>query len=92
VLKNIGFLRNKAALPYLMEWFQDINFPGIPTVIELLKDIEIAAIIPNIEMAAQRAISEKDSEWCYGLLHLIEQLKIQNISDDLLKGMSALTK
>ncbi len=76
VLKNIGYPRNKVALPYLMEWFQDLNWPGVVTIIELLKEIDLKVLLPYIEKASSKAIQEKDECWAFGLIHLIKELKI----------------
>ena len=81
VLKQIGFPNNKAALPYLMEWFKDLNHPGVVNIIELLMEIDKNKLKPHIQHGIQQAIKEKDEDWGLGLLFLIHELKATNCFD-----------
>lgn len=76
VLKNIGYPRNEVALPYLMEWFQDITWPGVRPIIEMLKEIDNRILTPYIEDASEIALGIKDDCWANGLLYLINGLGI----------------
>ncbi len=76
VLKNIGYPRNRLAIPYLMEWFKDVNWPGIQTIIQLLKEIDVKILLPHIKNAIQQAIKERDDLWAYGLVYLVSELGI----------------
>lgn len=79
VLKRIGYPRNRLAIPYLMKWFMDVNWPGVETVIEILKDVDIDIIMPFIEAAAKQAVNEKDADWCFGLVYLMERLGMKGV-------------
>jgi len=90
VLKNIGYPANKMALPYLMEWFQDITWPGVRPIITTLKDIDTKKLIPYIENASASAINEHDDCWASGLIYLINELNIDKadfINDKLLREL-----
>ncbi|AKL95054.1 hypothetical protein CACET_c16050 [Clostridium aceticum] len=78
VLKEIGYPRNRLALPYLMNWFQDVNWPGVPVVVELLKDIDIETLVPHIKHAMEKALRDNDSFWAFGILYLLKELNISN--------------
>lgn len=78
VLKEIGYPRNMLTLPYLMNWFQDVNWPGVPTIIELLKDIDVEILVPHIKCAMKNAVKHKDTCWAFGILYLLDMLNISN--------------
>ncbi|MGM9924461.1 MAG: DUF5071 domain-containing protein [Bacillus sp. (in: firmicutes)] len=75
ILKEIGYPDNREALPYVMEWFQDINWSGVEHIIELLKEIDLSISLPYMERAVLRAIRERDQEWAHGLLLLAHELR-----------------
>ncbi|MFC5452369.1 hypothetical protein [Paenibacillus aestuarii] len=74
VLGNIGYPNNRAALPYLMELFQDLTWPGVRPIITTLKDINKKILIPFIENASVRAINKHDDCWANGIIYLINEL------------------
>lgn len=78
ILKEIAFPRNRLALPYLMNWFQEVNWPGIPIIIELLKDIDIEILIPHKKYAMEKALRDNDDCWAFGILNLINKLNIHD--------------
>jgi hypothetical protein len=82
ILKQIGYPNNKAAFPYLMEWFQDLNHPGVANIIELLSEIDKNELKPHIEKGILKAIEEKDEDWGLGLLTLLNELKITKLFDE----------
>lgn len=79
VLKNIGYPRIKSVLPYLMEWFQDINWPGVMTIVEILRNIEPLELLPFIEDAAHKAILDKDETWDFGIVYLINAIGLMRL-------------
>ncbi|MHC1683090.1 MAG: DUF5071 domain-containing protein [Clostridiaceae bacterium] len=90
VLKEIEYPRNRLALPYLIDWFQDINWPGIQTIIELLKEIDVEILIPYIKEATNKALNDNDELWAFGILYLLDELNIEksNLEEyDLLKRL-----
>ncbi|MBU5676877.1 DUF5071 domain-containing protein [Alkaliphilus sp. MSJ-5] len=76
VLKNIGYPRNKLAIPYLMNWFKDTNWPGVPIIVQLLKEIDVDVLMPHIKNVIEQASKEQDGLWAYGMIYLINELKI----------------
>lgn len=77
ILKIIGYPRNKGALPYLMEMFQDVNWPGVLTIVDLLKEIDIKILMPFINNAISKTIETNDAGWAFGLVFLIKRLNIK---------------
>lgn len=77
VLKKIGYPRINPAIPYLMEWFQDINWPGVLTIIQSFKGIDTIILVPYIEEAMKRAVQEDDEMWCYWLEYLVLELNVE---------------
>ena len=77
VLKSIGYPRNTRAIPYLMDWFKDVNWPGISTIVQLLKEIDTDILLPHIKNSVDQVLKEQDELWAYGMLYLIDELDIQ---------------
>jgi len=77
VLKNIGYPRNKLAIPYLMDWLKDINWPGITTIIQLFKEIDTEILLPYIKVAIDDALKDEDELWAYGMIYLMKNLDIK---------------
>ncbi len=50
VLKKIAYPRIKLVIPYLLEWLEDMNWPGALTIFELLLTVETKVLIPHIEL------------------------------------------
>ncbi|MEH6944076.1 DUF5071 domain-containing protein [Bacillus sp. JJ722] len=82
VLNQIGYPNNQEALPYLMEWFQDTNWPGVDIIIVLLKNIDPSIVKPFIEQGIMRAMEEHDEDWGLGLLWLINDLNMSSLFED----------
>ncbi|MDF2547146.1 MAG: hypothetical protein K0R93_2044 [Anaerosolibacter sp.] len=82
VLKSIGYPRNKLALPYLMNWFQDANWPGVQNIVQLFKEIDVIVLLPHIKNAMKQALRENDETWAYGIVYLIQELGFQSLGLD----------
>ncbi len=76
ILKAIGYPRNRLTLQYLMYWFQDVNWTGVPIIVELLKEIDTEILIPYIKYAMEKALVDNDDFWAFGLIYLLKELKI----------------
>ncbi len=76
VLKDVGYPRIRLAIPYLLEWFQDMNWPGVSTIQDILKTIDSPVLLPHLKTAAEKAVSERDSVWCYWLVRLFNELNV----------------
>ncbi len=79
VLQNIGYPRNRLAIPRLIWLLQDLNWPGVPAAFEVLKDINKSILVPHIENALQQAFEFEDFMWIGGIQRLVEAL---NITED----------
>ncbi|WP_425800846.1 DUF5071 domain-containing protein [Desulfitobacterium sp. Sab5] len=79
ILKTIGYPRINSVLPYLMEWFQDINWPGVDTIAEALRTISPIELIPYIEEASKHAIAHNDDSWAFGLVTLIKKFNLTHL-------------
>ena len=77
VLRHIGYPRINSVIPYLMEWFMDLNWPGVPTIIEIFRSIDVNALTPYIEEAMEKAVKEGDYMWCYWLGYMARELNVE---------------
>ncbi|WP_026476139.1 DUF5071 domain-containing protein [Alkaliphilus transvaalensis] len=92
VLKLIDYPRIKPALPYIMQWFQDINWPEVYTIIEILRDAKPFELIPYIEEASKRAIIDEDGLWALGIVFLLEKLELNHkINSDIYNQLVCLS-
>ncbi len=71
VIKKIGYPRNRQAIPGLIEWIQDMNWPGAEIAFEILLSIDVSILLPHIEIAIQKAINENDEIWIMAIRELI---------------------
>lgn len=76
VLKKIGYPRIEPIIPGLLEWLQDLNWPGAQTVVDIFRDIDNDVLKPYIRDALIRADDEDDEMWIYWLKYLIEEIGI----------------
>ncbi|NGP46481.1 hypothetical protein G4V62_16560 [Bacillaceae bacterium SIJ1] len=68
LLRELGFPRNKKAIPGLLGLCQDPRWPGFNTVCELFTSIGKETMLPYVERALAHAIEEGDEQWVDGLL------------------------
>jgi hypothetical protein len=76
VLLKMGYPRIREAIPGLLIWLQDINWPGSNEVMELLKTIPKAELVPYLDDAVKEAISSDDEIWIENLSYFLLQLKL----------------
>lgn len=76
VLKEIGYPRNKKALPKLARLLQDRNWPGSLEAIEIFRDIGKKISVSYIERECEQALTEKDYCWLEHLEYACNSLKI----------------
>lgn len=87
-LQKIGYPEIKEALPYMMEWFQDINWPGTEIFVDIFRTIDPAILQPHIEAAAISIKQENDESWALGILQLIHRLDMTSLfKDDFFKDL-----
>ena len=84
VLKEIGYPRVKSITPELLEWIQDMNWPGSKEIVDLLTTID-DAIVPYVK----QVLKSGDGIWIIWLLSEVvskwnKELRIQ-IKHDLLE-------
>ena len=72
VLYIVGYPRVMEVIDGLFEWLQDMNWPGVDIVIDILKLMPKKIFIENLEKCVKKAINAKDEEWIYSLAQLIE--------------------
>jgi hypothetical protein len=82
VLKRIGYSRVKSIIPELLEWIQDMNWPGAQEIVDLLITVD-DEIVPYVK----KILKSKDGIWIIWLLSEVvskwnKDLKKQ-IKDDL---------
>lgn len=73
LIKQLGYPRIKSIIPGLLEWIQDMNWPGAQIVFEVLRDIEKKDLQVYIEEALEEALSHKDTVWVGWIKELIKK-------------------
>lgn len=76
---------NEELAPYmipLLEWLQDINWPGANTISERLKKMPIDFILKPMSYVIMRASEKEDKEWLYNLRELVNNDIFQMLSHD----------
>lgn len=76
VLFKIGYPRVKDVIPGLLEWMQDINWPGAYIVEELLSHIPKDKFVEELEKIFQIILDTNDLEWIFGLENLINKFNV----------------
>lgn len=77
VLLKMGYPRIREAIPGLLIWLQDINWPGSNEVMELLRTIPKAEFVPFLEDTVKEALSSDDEIWIENLSYFLSQLKLK---------------
>lgn len=77
VLQRIGYPRNKLALPGLIQWLQDINWPGARIAFQTLRVINKSILAPYIERALLEAANDNDTDWIRTLKELVDASNIK---------------
>ena len=77
VLKRIGYPRIQHVIPELLGWLKDINWPGVNTIIELLRTVDTKSLVLHVEKVLIKAKDENDDLWIGGIKILLKQTKIR---------------
>lgn len=77
VIQNIGFPKNRYAIPGLIGLLQDVNWPGAWEGINVLSAMDTNSVIPHIEKALIAAADEKDYMWMGGIKRLVDRLELE---------------
>lgn len=78
-LKKIGYPRTKLAINDLLELFMDINWPGVRTAYEILKEIYVndkGYFVSHLEKMICQANRDSDLLWLEGLTELVNFIGI----------------
>lgn len=70
VLVLLGYPRFRGVIPEMMEWLQDLNWPGSSEIIQAFASMAKDELAGHISMAVQRALAARDTDWLFGLRHL----------------------
>lgn len=86
VITKLGYPRIKVILPGLLEWLQDMNWPGAAQIADLIREIG-DPIVPYIKTVLKH---HKDDEvWIYWLFELFiddwDKLNITQIQEELIE-------
>ena len=79
----ISHRTNEELEPYiipLLEWLQDMNWPGANIICERLKKISIDFIFKPMSYVIMRASEKDDKEWLYNLRELVNNDIYQMLS------------
>ncbi|MCG3088241.1 hypothetical protein [Sporosarcina cyprini] len=76
LLKEMGYPRNKEALPKLAGLLQDRNWPGALEAIQLFEELGTTISVPHIEKECEKAAEAHDGDWLEHLYFAVEQLGI----------------
>ncbi len=77
VLDRIGYPKIKNHIAEMFEWFQDINWPGALIIVDLLKDIDKAVLLPAVETALLKAAELQDECRVFGIDAFLSFTNIQ---------------
>lgn len=80
IFVKIGYPRIIIAVPGLLEWIKDMNWPGANIIMEVLGGIEENVLVPYIEDALIKAKNENDTVWIAWIKELLNKKNL-TISD-----------
>lgn len=75
IAKMIGYPRNVAFIPDLLKMMQDLNWPGAEEAIEVLADMDLNSLLPQLKETIETAFDEDDAMWLGGLNMVVEELE-----------------
>jgi hypothetical protein len=76
LLQRIGFPRLNGFIPSCLEWYQDLNWPGIGEITDLMRQADPSLALINLENATRLAMTDHDEQWLGGLKYLMEKIKL----------------
>ncbi len=77
VICELGVERYIDVLPSMMEWIQDLNWPGALRIFTELKSVDDIRVIRCIEDTVAKVILLDDMEWLYFIKLLIDEIGIE---------------
>lgn len=73
VIVKIGYPKVKSILPGIFAWFQDLNWPGVNELVEMLKGIDKDVIVYHLKESLFEADQIDDELW-YENLEIIAEI------------------
>ncbi len=73
-LGKVDFEKVQENFGLLLQWFQDLNWPGIQDIILLIESNKTLIDISKIENAITIARKEEDIEWLGGIKYLLKKI------------------
>jgi Domain of unknown function (DUF5071) len=73
VIQELGYPRFREVVPAMLEWLQDLNWPGANEIVEALAGMPKDDLVGYISQAAEYAMEKGDDEWLFGLQHLVRE-------------------
>jgi len=67
VLKQVGYPRIKSVVFHLLDWLQDVNWPGAYTILDLLSTVDKKFLIHEIEKKISAESINDDDMWLGGI-------------------------
>lgn len=80
VICSLGIERYIDYLPSMLEWLQDLNWPGALCIFNELKATEDERVIECIEYTVGKVIEIDDMEWLYFIKLLIDEIGAERFS------------
>ncbi|MBM7616428.1 DUF5071 domain-containing protein [Alkaliphilus hydrothermalis] len=80
VLEKLSYSHYIQAVPKLIWLLQDMNWPGVPIAVDIMKKVNINHLIHCVEEALIKAEAEEDYMWIAGIQSVIDTLNIR-VSD-----------
>lgn len=62
-----GYPIIKSIIPQLLEWIQDLNWPGATIIFELLQSVPKPLLLSYIESSIKKAKLDNDEDWLINL-------------------------
>jgi hypothetical protein len=78
VLQLIGFPRLNNSIALLLEWLQDLNYPGIEIILKICSGCERTKLVEQLEKSLFEAASDQDEQWIGGLKLLVQRLGVKD--------------
>lgn len=76
ILLMLGYPRFIEVIPSMLEWLQDLSWPGSEEIVEALAGMPKDELAGHIAKAVEHALVKKDTEWLVGLRHLAREASL----------------
>lgn len=78
MLRRIGYPRVRGIIPDLLEWLQDMNWPGAQDIFGLLLSVDDDTLLANLKLALIKAKDENDEVWIWYLRTLVRAKHLEH--------------